>query len=306
MAVGRRGRAARENGPSPAGCPFCPGHESEIPAILEETPGPGAAGWRTRAVVNRYPAFAPDGHEGHSEGRRAVGWQEVLVETPRHDHDWPDFTDEEADAVMDLYLGRLSAALARPGHSAFLFRNRGRESGSSQSHPHAQLVAVRGVPPAVEARAEAQRRHRARTGSCAVCDLGDLEPDHEERVVARTDEWTALVPWAPGDPYHLRILPRRHVSTLTRLDDQERQDLARMLRDLLRALRDGAGDPHYNLLFHDHGLGQDPALHAFVEIRTRFSRTAGFELMTGTGIAVSDPREDAALLRETLGATTDE
>lgn len=293
-----------DTGSSPAaprreGCPFCPGNESEVPEILEETPGPGPAGWSSRAVRNRYPAFVEDGDEGRRE-ERAVGWQEVLVETPDHGTDWPDLDDEGADRVLDLYLRRLSAAHARPGHSVFVFRNRGRDSGSTQSHPHGQLVAVRGVPPAVREREEAQRQHLARTGECVVCGLPGLEPDHEARTVARVHGSIALVPWAPGDPFHVRVLPDRHVSSLTALDAEERTALAVLLRDLLGALRGAAGNPHYNLLLHDHGPAFDAALHAHVEIRTRFTRTAGFELMTGTGIAVSDPARDAAVLREWL------
>jgi UDPglucose--hexose-1-phosphate uridylyltransferase len=290
----------QRQGPVPPGCPFCPGNEAKLPAILEELPGPVPPGWRSRAVQNRYPAFLPE--EDLDPTRMAVGWQEVLVETPDHLRDWPDLSDDESDAVLDLYLRRLALAHERPGHSAFLFRNRGRDSGSSQSHPHAQLVAVRGVPPAVRDREESQRRYRARTGTCVVCDLPQLEPEHEARTVWAGGGWTALVPWAPADPFHLRVLPDEHVSSLVSLDASARRDLAVLLRDLLAALRDSAGDPHYNLMLHDHGPAHDPALHAHVEIRTRFTRTAGFELMTGTEIAVSEPRQDADLLRRDVRA----
>lgn len=280
-------------------CPFCPGNESEIPEILEETAASDPPGWSSRAVRNRYPAFV-GGRDGDDPAEMAIGWQEVLVETPDHRRDWPDLDDDEAARVLALYLRRISEAHRRTGHSVFLFRNRGRDSGSTQSHPHAQLVAVRGVPPAVREREEAQRLHLRRTGECVVCALPTLEPGHERRIVAQVAGSMAVVPWAPSDSFHLRIFPDRHVSSLTALDPTERRALATLLRDLLAALRGAAGDPHYNLLLHDHGPALDPALHAHVEIRTRFTRTAGFELVTGTEIAVSDPARDAEVLRSWL------
>ncbi len=62
----------------------------------------------------------------------------------------------------------------------YCFENRGEEIGVTLSHPHGQIYGYPFVPPRFFRVAEAQRRHRERTGRCLQCDLleAELKAEH--------------------------------------------------------------------------------------------------------------------------------
>lgn len=298
-------------------CPFCPGNEAELPGVLWELPDDDRDGWRTRAVPNRYPAFSGASAEGRDRtvelageapvtpGRAvpAVGAQEVLIETPRHDVDLADMPAAHAEAVLRTYQARyeLHARRDRPFHVA-LFRNEGREAGTSLVHAHAQLVATAARPPAAARREERLRAYHGEEDGCLLCALPDVEPEGGERTVHDGAHVRAFVPWAAGAPLEVWLVPRRHASSFADATAGERQEMAALLVSLARAYRGRAGDPDFNLLLHSSSDGGgDPALHWFVQLRPRVGRAAGFELLTEITINPSDPLSDAELIRDALG-----
>jgi UDPglucose--hexose-1-phosphate uridylyltransferase len=278
-------------------CPFCPGNEAALAEIIAEMSGPGPDSWATRAVANLHPAYPPPARH------------EVLVETPRH-HVEPDaFSLEEARAWVALYLGRMAAAWqsAEARHGAgltvFAFRNRGRDAGASRAHPHGQLWAVPGPVPAHAERENRLRREYETRGACLLCASPDPHP--QERTVFADDRLCVEVPWAAVEPFHMRLRPRRHLTSWTQAGEGEREALARLFPPLVATLRKVAGDPAWNLTFHDFGPVSHPGVHAHLEILPRFSRIAGFELASGVRVNEGDPRRDAAALRRALHAHLD-
>lgn len=319
---------ARPERPHDPDCPFCPGNESELPAILFEAGDQDEEGaWHTRAVPNKYPAFTNDpargewvdaglGDGGSGIGKTltlgsdvpvqvatplpAVGYQEVIIESPRHDRDIPDMTDEAIGRVVDTYHARyISVSESAPSCRVFLFRNRGRAAGNSLEHPHAQLIATTVVPPEVRVREIRMLGYQGDHGRCLICALPEMEDGWRERVVAENDRYTAMVPWAAETPFEVWILPRHHQAEFGETDADERRDLAGILGTVLRAYRDHAGDPSYNLMIHSprRSRSGSRAFHWFVQIRPRESQLAGFELASGIAINASTPERDAAILR---------
>ena len=69
--------------------------------------------------------------------------------------------------------------------------------------------------------------------------------------------------------------------------------------ELLRMLRDRAGNPAYNLMIHSprRSRSGSQAFHWFLQIRPRSAQSAGFELASGISINVSSPERDARVLR---------
>ncbi|HSG49266.1 MAG TPA: hypothetical protein VLA43_15705, partial [Longimicrobiales bacterium] len=222
--------------------------------------------------------------------------------TPRHLDGFHQLTPEEADSALLLYRARLQALHRNhAGWEAHLFRNQGRDAGTSRSHPHAQLV---GLPAPTPGRRELESRlHRAERedGSCRVC-VEATAAGAGERAVLRTQDFSVSTLYAPLDPFHLRIFPLRHGPSLAGAEYRETAALAELLRRLAGALEAAAPGVAWNLLCHDHGPAPHPALHWHMELRPRVGRTAGFELMTRVGVSPSDPVADAARLRTLLAS----
>lgn len=280
----------RATGGGHADCPFCPGHDDALGPVVHEIPGP--EGWLARSVENLYP-FVEGGD----------GAQEVLVETPRHAEGFHRLTPREATVAMDLYRDRLRAHhRLHPGWEAHLFRNEGRDAGTSRSHPHGQLLTLSGSTPGRSMLESRLREAHAGSGTCLVCREA-AEGGAGGRGVLRTSHFAAATLHAPLDPFHLRIFPLRHGPSLAEAHDGEAEELAAVLLALTGALARILPGVAWNLLFHDHGPHPHGALHWHLELRPRASRTAGFEQMAGVGVCPSDPVQDAARLRALLSPT---
>jgi len=329
-----RGRRPLQWAHSPArgedqddGCPFCPGNERELPSVLMEVGGGSEPGWRIRVVPNRYPAFTNDAGRGEwvdpelsDAGRQlsggltlgsdvpiklpgalpAVGYQEVIIETPLHDRDLPDMSDAELAAVVETYHARyLAVSESAPSCRVFLFRNHGSAAGTSIAHPHAQLVATTAIPPEVRVREIRMLGFHNDHGRCLLCSLPELEPEWPERLVLENEHHHAFVPWAAETESEVWIVPRRHQAEFGEATLEERQALAQVMGEALRRLRDFAGNPPYNLMIHSSRRSRSgsQAFHWFVQIRPRKAQTAGFELASGISINASMPERDARVLR---------
>ena len=319
--------AANGNGAVPADCPFCPGQESELASVLLEIKGEAAPGWTLRVVPNRYPAFTNDAARGEwvdpqvatsgpglagglglgpdvpvrvSGALPAVGYQEVIIESPEHGHDLPDLTSAQLGDVIDVYHSRyLAISESAPSCRVFLFRNRGSAAGTSIAHPHAQLIATTAIPPEVRVREIRMLAYHNDHGRCLLCSLPEVEPQWAERLVVENEHYRVFVPWAAEAECEMWIVPRLHQAEFGETSRQQRHALADTVGDALRRLRDRAGDPAYNLMIHSprRSRSGSPAFHWFLQIRPRRAQSAGFELASGIAINASSPERDARILR---------
>jgi UDPglucose--hexose-1-phosphate uridylyltransferase len=316
-------------------CPFCPGGEGELLSLLLEVPNDGDPGWRVRVVPNRYPAFTNDPARGEwvepqlaEPGRvlaggltlgpdipvqtpgalPAVGYQEVIIESPTHGRDLPDMDPDERAEVIEIYHARyLSVSDSAPWCRVFLFRNHGAAAGNSIEHPHAQLIATTAIPPEVRVREIRMLAYHNDNGRCLVCTLPEVEPSWRERLIFESEHFHAFVPWAAEVEHELWVVPRRHQAEFGETTREERRDLADVLGELLGRLRERAGDPPYNLMIHSSRRSRSgsQAFHWFLQIRPRSFQSAGFELASGISINASSPERDARVLRgeEALAVT---
>jgi UDPglucose--hexose-1-phosphate uridylyltransferase len=287
------------------GCPFCPGHEDDIPRIVWELNGRDRdpADWHTRVLPNKYPALTPD-RAGRADAaglyrtRPGVGRQEVVVDSPRHGASLAAMPESQIEAILETYQSRYRA-LREEDLFPFIFRNHGADAGASLAHPHSQIIATDFAPPHVEQEERRARAHATETGRCGYCEMIGRELADGDRIVCATDSFIAFVPYAAQVPYEMWILPREHAPEFGRMDAPMRADLAGTLRTVLSALFTQCGDPDYNL-FVRTGLNHPcdaEHVHWSLRIRPRLSLDAGFELGTGLKVNPSLPERDAEHLR---------
>ncbi len=226
-------RGDRTYKPPPDQCPLCPGPTgltSEVPApdydvvVFENRfpslSGPGAA----------IPTPADDGFvcaPGH-------GHCEVICFSSDHAGSFTGLEPAHARLVIDAWRHRTAELMATPGiEQVFCFENRGEEIGVTLTHPHGQIYGYPYLTPRTAAMLERAREHRMRHGGNLFADLLAREVADASRVVARTELFTAFVPFAARWPVEVHIYPNRLVHSLIELDDDELDGFARIYLDVL-------------------------------------------------------------------------
>ena len=205
-----------------SGCPFCVGG-LEAPDAYE-----------VRAFENRWPPLVPGPRVDGPQSPGAIdsparGAAEVVLFSPDHDASLATLGVEGVMRVIDLWVERTEALLARPEiEYVLVFENRGAAVGATIHHPHGQIYGYPFVPPA-PAREIANFAERG----CAVCAELESETADPARVVFDDGEWMAWVPYASSSSYGLRLAPRTHHGRLSHLDPTSRRGLAAALSDVL-------------------------------------------------------------------------
>lgn len=201
--------------------------------------------------------------------------------------------------LMEVYRERYRALMALPEvEYVLLFKNYGEEAGTSQEHPHSQVIAAPVLPEAVERRCRIAREHYRRTGRCLYCDVAAEEVRAGERLVCREGGFAVFCPFAAAYPGETWIVPLEHCPSFGQAEGETLRALAEVLLGTLRRLAAAFGQPDYNYVLHSAPRGEEgPHYHWHLQIVPRLGRAAGFELGSGVYINVASPEETAAALR---------
>lgn len=290
-------------------CPFCPGNEGQLAAILGETAAKDPPGWSVRIVSNKFPALVPEpSAAAPTDAAHTVlagfGFHEVIIESPRHDADLTTMGMDEIAGVLATYQSRFNELSGRPNVAAVvLFRNRGTQSGASLIHPHAQVLALPIVPPKLQAMADWGAHRGRETGRCPTCAELEREIAIGERIVEESRSFVALVPFAAQRPCEQWLVPKRHQASFCETTEEELADLAGLLRRALQRLDAAQGDPPYNFAIESASPAAADARYTHWRLRIVPENvfSGGFERSAGMTLNPSDPAADAALLRKSLG-----
>ncbi|MBN2453345.1 MAG: galactose-1-phosphate uridylyltransferase [Candidatus Omnitrophica bacterium] len=287
-----------------ASCPFCPGNEAKSGASLFQLTDKGA--WKVRSVPNTFPALSPDERidrktDGFYTSMGGFGHHEVIVESPRHNTSIALMSDGEVEDIIRVYLSRYITLQAVPGIEAVtIFKNHGPMAGCSMAHPHSQIVATPVVPPHLRGRIALAVNYYEINGSCVYCRMIEGELKAGTRILAETEKFIAFLPFASPFPFIVWILPRRHMSNFSDMDEAEIRDLARTLKHILGKLYRGLGDPDFNLTIRScpAKAKENSFFHWYLIVIPRLSQPGGFEMGTMMPINTSMPEEGAEFLRQ--------
>ena len=291
--------------PHDPACPFCVGNEDH--SVETARVPDGAGGWRTRVVLNKFPALSRDAPAGPepsdaASGLRvrsdAYGAHEVFIDSPHHDRVPALAPLDHLVTLLGCYRARyrVMAADPRVAH-VVIFKNHGEGAGASLAHPHSQLIASPVASRQVLDRVVLFERHLQDHGGCLACAVLADELADGERILLTTPHFVALTPWAALSPFHIWILPRRHTAHFGDIADDELADFAGALRQVLRTLHYGLGDPDYNYVIRSGPACGAGDYHWYLSIVPRIAKHAGFEFGSGMYINPTWPEETARFLR---------
>ena len=232
----------------------------------------------------------------------AVGHHEVIIESRTHEDDLSLAGGAQVRAVVEAYRARYRALATVPGGVVVIFRNHGARAGTSQSHPHSQIIATPVVPIEIRHRYDVAIRHYDDNGTSLYSDALSAELDDGRRIVYAGERLVAFQPFASTVPHETWITPRAGAASFGLADDATLDEFAITLRAVLAGLRSVLADPAYNLVVYSAPIGDEDQAYFVWHCRIvpRLSTTAGFELGTGMRINPSTPEQTASVLRQVV------
>jgi UDPglucose--hexose-1-phosphate uridylyltransferase len=291
-------------------CPFCAGNEAMTPpevwAQRDSNLGTDTPGWRVRVVTNKYPALEDRGDradrsDGFYRSRNGFGAHEVIIESPDHAVDMGALDAAQFVNILRAYRERLSALRNdRRWRYLMIYKNQGDRAGATLEHVHSQLIALPEVPQQAVDELNGANKHFGATGRCIYCDINRRELEGGERLVAQSERFVALCPFAPRFGFETWILPRHHAARFEETSDRDLALFGQILREFILKLNRLFDSAPFNYLLHSAPTEGSAAesYHWHMEILPQLTRAAGFEWGSGMHMNSMAPENAAQLLRE--------
>jgi UDPglucose--hexose-1-phosphate uridylyltransferase len=87
--------------------------------------------------------------------------------------------------------------------------------------------------------------------SCLLSDVLRHELGERRRLIAESDDFACLAPFASGYPFEACVFPKVHSSAFSRISAVQIENLAKILRAVLQKLDHTLGGPPNNLSLQD-------------------------------------------------------
>lgn len=248
VVLGERGGTAEP----PSQCPLEPESVAAQPAIFVwPTEGP----WQVRVSAHPSPIYQIESElgrqaEGMYDKMGALGAHEVVVETPQHDRNLSQFTDEEIERVLWVWASRV-ADLKKDARFKYVsvYKNQGSLAGEEWPHAHSQIAATTFVPRRIKYELSSAHDWFRQKERCIFCDMVRQEEKLGKRIVDVQGDYYALCPYASRVPYEIWLAHRRHNHLFEQpRPGSNRRQLAALLGRVLRRIEKVA--PAFHLVVH--------------------------------------------------------
>jgi UDPglucose--hexose-1-phosphate uridylyltransferase len=247
--------------------------------------------------------LAPAG--GIYRNRPATGAARVVCYSPRHDETLAELDVGGVDALLQTWQQQMRELAANPDVAfVLIFENKGEVTGVSNTHPHCQIYATNFTFKYIETELLAGRRHLEANGRTLFHDILAAEQQDGRRIVSQHGSAIAFVPYFARYAYEVYVAPLRSVATIASLEDNERRDLATVLRDVVIRFDNLWQMPFpYVMALHQAPVkGDDAGFHFHIEFHPPLRRPnllkylAGPEIGGGNFLSDTSPEEKAAEL----------
>ena len=207
-------------------CPFCPGsgkvpenydvykYDNDFPALSLNPPEPDKVKTKLYKTAEAY------------------GKCEVILYSPVHTITLPELPLNHVKKLVDLWAQRFEE-LSKDERIKyiFIFENRGEMVGVTMPHPHGQIYCYPFIPKKLELELEACKSHFEANRTCLICDMVKDETDSGERIIFENDDFVVFLPFFVEYPYGIYIAAKNHKQNLLQMNEGEKLNLARAVRE---------------------------------------------------------------------------
>ena len=274
-------------------CFFCSGNEKLTPPEIGRIEEKGR--WKIRWFPNKFPIvelkdFLKIEKSDFFSSMDSYGEHEVIAETNKHNKQLWDLPGKDIRLILDVYKNRIyELNKLKNIKYVLVFKNHGKEGGTSLIHSHTQVVGLPLVPTAIKEEVKAVNKFK----KCPYCRILKIEAK-SKRKCFENKSFVAFCPYASRFNYEVWIFPKKHVRNLIELNDKETNDLADILRKVFLKLR--KINAAYNFFLHYSPKNKD--LHFHIEVTPRIATWAGFEFSTDFIINSVMPEDAAGFYRK--------
>lgn len=272
---------------------FAPGNEHLTPPEILRYPH-DAQDWKIRVFPNKFAAVNNKGnHKIKTDNKYytyadAYGYHEIIVECPDITKELADLSVDEIEQLLRIYSNRITELSKKEGIKyVSVFKNNGRDAGTSIAHTHSQVIAYNIVPIHIK---EEENVHKEKNKDL-YGEIIESEKNSKRRIM-ENETMISFCPYASRFPMEAWIFPKRNICNITEFSEEEYKDFAKILKNILVKLK--SINASYNFDLH-YGI-KNVRFH--MEIMPRITKWAGFEHATGTIINVVSPEDAAKFYRD--------
>lgn len=285
-------------------CPFCLGsgkvpdnydvlkYDNDFPALMQSPPEPDDVATDILKTASSY------------------GKCEVILYSPKHTITLPELPKEHIKKLVDLWQERfVELSKDEKVKFVFIFENRGEVVGVTMPHPHGQIYAYPYIPKKIQLEIESSNVYFEDKERCLICDIVKDELEKNVRVIIENEDFVTILPFFTEYPYGVFIYAKKHISSITELGDDEKYNLASILKETVGMLDNlfGFAFP-YMMCIHQKSVNSDDfsenTYHFHIEFYTpmRSKDKIKFNASSETGAwapcNTTAPEETAIELRE--------
>ncbi|MHA1409664.1 MAG: galactose-1-phosphate uridylyltransferase [Candidatus Odinarchaeia archaeon] len=256
--------------------------------------------WIIKVIPNLYPVFTREDNAGSNttgflKSESAFGFHEVVLDTPEHTNYFHLMNSEDVINLFKVYRDRFDALSHEEGIEYIsISKNHGPNSGGTLMHPHSQILASKIMPTSILKELSSIEQEE----ECVFEKILQFERK-SLRFILENEYSIAIAPFASVTPYEVWVFPKQHVNNITKLDDNQLENIALTTRDITRAITQNWSKPSYNLIFNQ--TIKQEKYHMYIRILPRFYFETGFEISYNLPVNEVPPEEAAQEIRKFFG-----
>eukprot|EP01080_Neovahlkampfia_damariscottae_P001727 gene1727-496_t len=157
----------------------------------------------------------------------------VVVFSPDHSKSIPVMQKKEIVQVVDCWINEFKK-LSKENFINYIqiFENKGSMMGCSNPHPHSQIWSTEEIPQEVTKEIDSFKNWKNKKDCCLLCSYTKLELEKEVRIISKNSSFLCLVPYWAVWPFETMILPLTHISDITELSNEQKEDLSEIMKEL--------------------------------------------------------------------------
>ena len=276
-------------------CLLCPSMEEKIEETFSIKDNKGK--WISKSIVDPYPFTHPSIFKLKDEGTifkkyTSHGWSELVIESREHTKELHELTSEEIKNVILVYIDRIKSM--REKDNVELIGVIKDNLKNEFEHSHSRIFTLPILPELIKNKVNNFNDYKFKNEKCFYCDLIEKEIK-SPRLIFENKTFAVIAPFYQNNNYDVWILPKKHYSCLSDLNEFEIFNLAETIKNILTRMSVVISPFKYSIVFHLKPNNVED-FHFHINI---FQKTIQSSLKDGYGVNLCKltPENIAKILR---------